>query len=263
MDRSRRWTHTRLLGGPWLACAVVVPVVLAVVATLTGRTATEDDLTTRTRDALAAAGVDQADVSFDGVVGTVVVRLRALPDGMSSREVQAAVDHVAGARSVSVEVPRRPGLAGRGGTPAVTTWSPTAEVTPTSPTSQSTSWSPTATSADCTAPQAAVDDVLGPDRVAFGNAGAVLPTDQRAEVETVAAYLVSCGLAVDVVGHTADRAPAASRVGIDRAAAVAEVLRAAGVSVVRVQGRRDSSPLGDNDTQAGRLLNRYADVVVR
>jgi outer membrane protein OmpA-like peptidoglycan-associated protein len=181
----------------------------------------------------------------------VVVRLRALPDAMSSREVQDVVDGVRGARSITVRIPRRPGL--RAASPSAR-----AEPTP-DPTPAPAAAEP----ASCASPQEQVDALLGPDKVAFGNDGAVLPESQRAEVEAVAAYVVRCQVAVNAVGHTADRAPARSRIGVERARAVAEVLREAGALVVRVQGKRGSQPLGDNDTQAGRLLNRYADVVVR
>ena len=230
----------------------MVPVVLAVVASLTSRGGTEHELADRTRTALASAGVEEADVSFDGVVGTVVVRLRALPDQMSSQQVQDIVDGVRGARSVTVRIPRRPGLTARAGKRSA----------PTEGTAAPTG-SDSASPDQCTTPQAQVDALLGPDKVAFGNNGAELPADQVAEVEAVAAYLVRCRVAVDVTGHTAARAPSGTRVGIERARAVAAVLRAQGALVVRVQGRRGTQPLGDDDTQAGRKLNRYADVVAR
>lgn len=247
----RHWAHTRLVSGPWLACAVVLPVVLAVVASLASGGATEDDLVRRTTSALAAQGVSGADVTFDGVVGRVALKVRQLPDGLTSRDVQRIVDGVEGARSVDVSVTRRtrPSQAPRGTRPA------TAAPTPTP--------SPTPAPTGCDDPQAAIDALLGPDRVAFGNNGSVLPDDQRAEVEQVAALLVRCGTRVEVVGHTADRAPAGSTIGIDRARAVAAVLEAAGAEVSRAVGRRGDDPIGDNSTQAGRVLNRYAAIVAR
>lgn len=225
--------------GRWVAAAVVVPVLLSLGVSVGTRDEVEADLRARTTDALARAGIARADVRFDGVQGTVSLSSSSLPSGVDVRGVQQVLAGVDGAHrlTLDVEAPVAP--------------SPTPSPTP-------------APAPDpCAAPQASVDTLLGPDRVAFGNAGAVLAGAELTQVQQAASLLVACGAAVTVVGHTADRAPEPSTLAQDRAVAVAGVLSAAGVTVVSALGDGSADPLGDNATVAGRRLNRYADIRVQ
>lgn len=256
-----RWSYSRARLRWWTAAVVTVPVVIAVLVGVGSSDVVEAQLRARTTAALAGIGVHGAAVRFDGVQGEVSVPATALPEDLSLRQVEQALADVEGAHRLSVDVLGAVAEPVEPADPAESAASPSATPTAT-PTAAPTAVPVEPVAPDpCLDPQAQVDALVGPDRVAFGDSGAVLAGPELIQVQQVAALLAGCALPAQVVGYTADRAPGPSTVAQDRATAVASVLTAAGVAVVIVGGGR-SGALGDNATAAGRRLNRYADIRV-
>lgn len=251
--RTVRWSHSRARLRWWTAAVVVVPLAISVPVGIGNRAAIEAELRERTVAVLAEVGVRDATVDFEGVRGEVSVPATALPGDTSLRRVERALSAVEGAHRLSVDVVGAPIPVPSAPMPLT----PPAAVPPTAvpPTVVPVAPDP------CADPQAGVDALLGPDRVAFADSGAVLAGAELAQVQQVASLLSGCARPVRVVGRTADRAPGSSTVAQQRATAVATVLAAAGLSVVTVRAGRSGS-LGDNATVAGRRLNRYADIRV-
>lgn len=250
--RTVRWAHSRARLRWWTVAVVVLPLAISIPVGVGNRAAVETALRERTVAALAGVGVRGAAVDFEGVQGEVGVPATVLPAHTSLRQIEQALSGVEGAHTLDVDVV---GESAPSSTPAAP--APPIEV----PATEVPATEAPAAPDPCADPQAGVDALLGPDRVAFGDAGAVLAGAELVQVQQVASLLSGCGRPVRVVGRTADRAPGPSTVAQQRATAVAAVLAAAGLGVVTVRGGRSGS-LGDNATAAGRRLNRYADIRV-
>lgn len=199
-----RWGH-RALGARWWAAALVLPVALAgLVVALDGEDL-ESDLRDRVQAALAAQGVETAEVAVDGRDVTV----SGLPAGSNAGAVRHAAGEVEGVSEVVVEDPPVLG-AGR-----------------------------------CPDAQRRIDRILGRDKVQFEVGSAALVGAERRQVERVGAMLRRCAASVTVRGNVADaREEAVNPLSQSRAQAVADVITARGGVVDAAVGGL-SGALGD------------------
>ncbi|WP_162250921.1 OmpA family protein [Nocardioides sp. Root140] len=223
---------------------------LAALAFGIGRGDTESDLKERTQAALEDKGITGAQVDFEGRDGTVDL---AKASGTGSTDVEGLVKDVDGVRVADVE-----GVTAAGDTTGDTSAAPSEE-----PSSETSAASGDGAAPDCDALQGQVDKVLGPNMVAFGEKASDLAGKEAAQVDKVASLLGECGASVAVTGHTDDRARPTSPLSQGRADAVAAVLEAAGVTVTTAEGVGADGAIGDNSTQEGRDLNRFADITVQ
>lgn len=92
-----RWGR-RSPGGLFWLTLLLVPLLLAALATCTGKGGIQDDLTARSKAALEAQGLKGVGVSFDGRDGTLQV-----PAGVDEEKAEGAVAAVEGVRTVAVE----------------------------------------------------------------------------------------------------------------------------------------------------------------
>lgn len=92
-----RWGRRSPGGLFWLAL-LLVPLLLALLATCAGRGGIQDDLTSRANAALEAQGIDGVGVSFDGRDGALQV-----PGGVDAAAAKKAVLGVDGVRTVDVQ----------------------------------------------------------------------------------------------------------------------------------------------------------------
>jgi outer membrane protein OmpA-like peptidoglycan-associated protein len=95
-----------------------------------------------------------------------------------------------------------------------------------------------------------------------GAPGSCLDLQKKVGHIQAGGILAACGSEVTVTGHTDNRAPATSPFSQRRADAVAAVLEKAGVTGTKAEGVGGADPIGDNNTAAGRDLNRFAAIVV-
>lgn len=252
-ESDTRWAH-RNLGGAWWLALAVIPLLLAALAAAVRGGAIEKDLDARATAVLQKSGVDGVDVSFSGRDATVAVAPGATVDAATLDRAKGYVADVTGVRIVDVD-DADVSASGQTGTD---TSSDSSGATP----SASSSAAPE--ECDPAALQAKIDQILGDNKIAFGEASAELAGDSADEVDQVAGLLAPCAdVAVTVSGHT-DTRGAKSAYSQKRADAVKAALVAGGVadSAITAVGKRDADPLGDNATSEGRILNRYADIVV-
>ncbi len=243
-----RWAH-RNLGGPWWLALLVVPLLLAALASVVKGGDIEADLGSRSLSALKANGLDGVDVDFSGRDATVSA---AAGSGLSAADLKEAGDLVAEVEGVRVADVDTSGLAAE---PDTGTTDPGAE--------EST---PAADPAcEAAAAQTQIDELLGDDKITFAEGSSVIDASSADEVAKAGALIAGCpDLLVTASGHT-DRAGAKGERSQQRADAVKVALEAAGVASDSIEavGARDTEPLGDNATKVGRDMNRYGNIVVK
>jgi outer membrane protein OmpA-like peptidoglycan-associated protein len=274
--------HSR---GRQLALPVTVATVglatLGVVQALPNRNAVQSQLTDRSTRALSAAGINGAQVEFDGRDATVHVRSAGDRD-----RALAIVRSQQGVRVAHVIVDR--GGPGAGKTPSdrpsrrPTTPSPFAQPNPTptpsgpKPTSSGPSPGAAAPGAPGSAPapgapgsgQPPGDEVTqaqqavnacGP--VEFASASAALTPAGRKAVANVAAILrADTSVEVEIQGFTDSVGPASTNLTLSRVRArtVYDTLRVLGITAARMSpiGYGESHPRLPNDSRAHRAANR-------
>lgn len=243
-DTDTRWAH-RNLGGWWWLALLAVPLLLAGVVALARGGSMENDLGARSTAALDKAGLTGVSVDFDGRDATVSVAPDATLSADDLKRAEGLIADVEGVRVVNVD---DAGAAAE-----------QPSDTPTGVTSDSAS-----PACDATTTQAAIDQILGEDKIQFGESSARVEGAAADEVAQVAQALSGCDLAITVSGHT-DVYGAKGRLSQARGDAVAAALEGAGISaeLITVEARGDSEPLGDDTTAAGRDMNRYANIQVR
>lgn len=109
--------------------------------------------------------------------------------------------------------------------------------------------------------ESAIDDVVGPDGIAFASGTATISEAGMVVLDEVAVILVSDpGLRLRVEGHTdsVGSAEANLQLSAERAAAVATYLVEAGVEPLSIttEGLGDTQPIADNATAEGKAANR-------
>jgi len=179
---ERRTTTTTYSGKvPWLwliAAAVVVPLLLTLFVVFATRGAIRDDLTTQSRQALAAAGIDGALVGVDARD----VTLSDVPAGAEQSAIDA-VSGVAGVQSVQVA-----------GT-----------VPPPAPVPTPLPIPPVPSGLDDAAVQQQIDGLLAANPVTFVTDSVALTPEGTATVDRVAALLVANpGARVQIIGYVND-----------------------------------------------------------
>lgn len=181
---ERRTTTTTYSGKvPWvwlLAAAVVVPLLLTLLAVFATRGAIQDDLTTQSQQALAAAGIDGAKVSVDARD----VTLSDVPAGGEQSAIDA-VRGVAGVQSVQVAGTVAPAPPAPGPTtiPIV----------------------PAPSGLDAAGVQQQIDSLVTANPITFVTDAVALTPEGATTVDQVAALLVANPAArVQIIGHVND-----------------------------------------------------------
>lgn len=221
----QRWGH-RSPGGRWWLALLLVPLLLAGAFRATEGDDVESDLQARTLAALRANGIKGAQVEFDGRDATVKLP-RELPRGMDHGDVKSVVTAIDGVRVAELEG----GTSGRDGSIATGT--------------------PTSGEPGCNDVQGAVDGILGPNQIAFGDGSATVRGDEKRQLSEVAELLVACDASVAVIGYADPGGERTSVLAQQRADAIAGVLEAVGVRVDAAEG-----------AGAGRDRSSYAELVV-
>jgi outer membrane protein OmpA-like peptidoglycan-associated protein len=253
-ETETRWAHKNL-GGLWWAALAAIPFLLAALATVVGADGIESDLRTDSLAALESNELSDVDVAFDGRDATV-----AIADGgsASSADLDRARDIVAGVQGVRVADID---------TAAAEAIDEETQPDPAEPTSDEASAEPTSEAPDPCTPEQLNSDiatVLGEDKIQFVNGSTEFVGDGAAEIQEVAMLLAGCGdVTITVSGHTNPRA-ASGTLSQRRAQVVADGLIDGGVdaALIEQQAVRDDEPLGQASSEAGRVLNRYADIGV-
>lgn len=261
-DTHTKWGHKNP-GGLWWMALLAVPLLLAALASVVSGPGVESRLGDASATALSGAGLDPAafSVDFSGRDATLRLADGSAASAADLDAAKAAIAGVDGVRVVDVDPAALAEVDGDG----EATEEPAAEET----TEPAESPSPEETSAPAAAcapgdVQARIDEVIGEDRLQFGEKSDEVTGTAIDEVNAVAAILTECtDLQVTVTGNT-DPNGAAGTLSTRRAKAVKAALAAAGVDKGRISAvaNRDSVPIGDNATQTGRDLNRYANIEV-
>jgi outer membrane protein OmpA-like peptidoglycan-associated protein len=102
----------------------------------------------------------------------------------------------------------------------------------------------------------------------FETDGIALRADGEVTLAGLARVLRGChGCTVEIVGHTDAIGPAAANLqfSAQRAEALADWMRSAGVSAARLQARGagEAEPVADESTPAGRTANRRIEIIIR
>jgi len=235
MSGSRLWL---------IPAALLVTAALAGLGTWSATGGIEANLASRSQDALAGAGLNGGQVSFDGRDAT----LRGFPAD-KTRQAAAAVRGVDGVRVVKVEAAPAPTPAAPGTSLAVPSPSPTP--TPAPP--------PT----DKASLQARISQVLAANPISFEPDSARLTSAGERAASQVAALITASPVTskIQIDGHTAIGSgdwQSAVRLSRDRATTVAKLLIKNGVAISRISSRGygDAHPGPGGD-------DRRADVTVR
>ncbi len=262
-DTESRWAHKNPGGLWWLALAAI-PLVLAALGSVVRADGIETDLKVSSLAALKAQGMDDVSVSFDGRDASLSLPSGSTLSGEDLERARALVADLDGVRVADADV----SAAEAAEEPAVVESEDPTEAASEEPSPEPTpepSEEPAADPCAVDVVSAQVLTILGEDKIQFGEKSAQLDDVATDEVSQVAALLVGCpDLAITVSGHT-DNLGAAGTLSARRADAVTEALAAGGItrgSITSV-GARDADPLGDNATQEGRDMNRYADIAVK
>lgn len=236
---------------PWpvfIAAAIIVPLILTALATLTGIGKRDDiqrDLSQRSQSALQNAGMANATVSFDGRDATV----SGVSAGQKAK-AQGVVEGVDGVRVADV----KPATAVPGKPKVNTITQPPA---------------PPGRSGDKNQLQGKINQILHDNPITFEPDSSRLTSDGTNTVKQVASLLKdNNGPKVRVEGHVA-AVPGGDRstdqqLSDARANAVATALSRDGVAgdSVTSRGYGSSKPIADNKTPEGQAANRRVDIVV-
>lgn len=247
---------------PWpvfIAAAVIVPLILTALATLTGIGKRDDiqrDLSRRSQSALQNAGMAHAKVSFDGRDATV----SGVTAGQKTK-AQDVVERVDGVRVADVEpataVPGKLQVGALNGRKVD---------------DQRKVTKPTGRSGDKNNKnklQGKINQILHDNPITFEPDSSALTSDGKNTVEQVASLLKDDkGAKVRVEGHVAavpgGDPSSDQQLSEARANAVAKALSGDGVARDRVtsRGYGSSKPIADNNTPEGQAANRRVDIVV-
>ncbi|UOZ08204.1 OmpA family protein [Amycolatopsis sp. WQ 127309] len=231
--------------------AVLVTALLAGVVTWAQAGSVQRDLTTKSQDALAAAGLPAGSVSFDGRDAT----LSGFPPDKALRALDV-VQNVDGVRAAQISgdvIPVAP-------TPSP---SPSPSQSPTRTTQPTKTTSPPPPPTDKAGVQAEIDRMLAEAPIAFvPNTARLTPEgEQAAKGVAVALAKSPATFRYRVTGHVA-RGPggesAALKLSRDRARAVARILTSNGLTAGRVTSRG----LGDTRPAAGGEEDRRVEITV-
>ncbi|WP_326944763.1 OmpA family protein [Amycolatopsis sp. NBC_01307] len=231
--------------------AVLVTALLAGVVTWAQAGSIQRDLTTKSQDALAAAGLPAGSVSFDGRDAT----LSGFPPDKALRALDV-VQNVDGVRAAQISgdvIPVAP-------TP---TTSPSPSPTKTTQPSPTTTTSSAPPPTDKAGVQAEIDRMLAEAPIAFVPNTARLTPEGELAAKGVAVALAKspATFRYRVTGHVA-RGPggesAALKLSRDRARAVARILTSNGLTAGRVTSRG----LGDTRPAAGGEEDRRVEITV-
>ncbi|WP_326957179.1 OmpA family protein [Amycolatopsis sp. NBC_01286] len=229
--------------------AVLVTALLAGVVTWALAGSIQRDLTTKSQDALAAAGLPAGSVSFDGRDAT----LSGFPPDKALRALDV-VQNVDGVRAAQISgdvIPVAP------------TPTPSPSPTKTTQPSPTTTTSPAPPPTDKAGVQAEIDRMLAEAPIAFvPNTARLTPEgEQAAKGVAVALAKSPATFRYRVTGHVA-RGPggesAALKLSRDRARAVARILTSNGLTAGRVTSRG----LGDTRPAAGGEEDRRVEITV-
>lgn len=220
---TERWAR-RSPGGLWWLAALVVPLVLAGALMALEGNDIETDLQERTTAVLRAHGLKNATVEFDGRDATIKLPKR-LPRGMDHGDVKSLVTGVDGVRTATLEG----GVSGRG--------------------DETGSEPPTAVAPSCNDVQGGINEIVGPDKVSFGEGSATVTGDEKRQLAQVAELVVACDASVEVLGYADPGSERTSLLAQQRADTVAGVLEAVGAVVNAAEG-----------VGAGRDNSNYAEI---
>lgn len=252
--KPRRPAYSRFMSGGrgWIRLipiAVLVTALLAGVVTWALAGSIQRDLTTKSQDALAAAGLPAGSVSFDGRDAT----LSGFPPDKALRALDV-VQNVDGVRAAQISgdvIPVAP------------TPTPSPSPTKTTQPSPTTTTSPAPPPTDKAGVQAEIDRMLAEAPIAFvPNTARLTPEgEQAAKGVAVALAKSPATFRYRVTGHVA-RGPggesAALKLSRDRARAVARILTSNGLTAGRVTSRG----LGDTRPAAGGEEDRRVEITV-
>ncbi|TWP37893.1 OmpA family protein [Leekyejoonella antrihumi] len=231
----------RGLGGWWVLALILVPILVAALATLTRHNGIQNDLKHRTQSALSAGGVDGAKVSFSGRDATITVA-----PGPNSKKAKTIAKRVTGVRTVEVKT---------SGTAA-----PTPNPSPTSAAGTA--------SATCTDLTAKIGTLLKGNEPSFGDNSTALQPSSDGTLSKVASLLKGCpNVMAQVAGYTDNTGTADGnkQVSQARADAVRDYLVKQGVTSGKLTsiGYGEADPIASNDTDAGRQQNRRVEITVQ
>lgn len=265
-ETHTRWAHKNP-GGMWWMALAAVPLLLAALATVATAGGIESGLDDRAQSALASAGIDadQLEVSWSGRDATIGAASGASLSADDLERARGIVGGLEGVRVADVDPAALEAAAAGEDEGAGTNPTPTPTPTPTPLPSPSESAEASGVNCAADAAQAQIDEILGEDKLQFGEKSAAVEGAASQEIADVAAYLTECGdVSILVTGNTDPRG-AKGTLSIRRAKAVKKALVDAGIAAARIEasGERASSPIADNATQAGRDLNRYAAITVK
>lgn len=279
---------------PWLPlilAALLVPLLLAALVTLTGfgqRDSIQDDLEARGGQALAAAGVSGATVTFSGrdatisgvpagqeeaarqaVLGIEGVRVASV-DGSGLGALVGALSGSSGDRSVTLDGETVP-LTGSVGSAQErdAAEAAAADAAPgSSVDNQLTVAAKPAAPVDKKAVQRKIDGIIANRPITFEPDSATLTTAGAATVREISRVVKSARTVdIEVGGHVArtpGSATTAKRLSDQRAGTVKALLGRLGISADRVtaKGFGDSKPIADSSTTEGQAANRRVEIVV-
>ncbi len=232
--------------------AVLVTALLAGVVTWAQAGSIQRDLTTKSQDALAAAGLPVGSVSFDGRDAT----LSGFPPDIALRALDV-VQNVDGVRAAQISGDVIPVAPAPSPSPTKTT-QPSPQPTTAPPTT-----SPAPPPTDKAGVQAEIDRMLAEAPIAFVPNTARLTPDGEQAARGIAVALAKspATFRYRVTGHVA-RGPggesAALKLSRDRARAVARILTSNGLTAGRVTSRG----LGDTRPAAGGEEDRRVEITV-
>lgn len=222
----------RGIGGWWVLALVLVPLVVAALATWTTHGSIEDDLHQRTMTTLADHGISGVTVEFSGRDAVLTI-----PAGVDPGKAKALTKDVSGVRAVTLEA------------------------------SATSAGARAAESARCTDLGRRIKALMAKDKPSFADNSTQLRPAPHGPLSRVADLVQQCPHAkITVTGYTDSRGSAASNQQLSRARA--ESVRAYLVQHggnpdhITAVGRGEADPVASNDSDAGRSKNRRVEITV-